>query len=119
MKKMIYVVEDDLDIGGLVDYLLTGMGFSVHLSITLAGLTKQLKETLPDLILLDIMLPDGSGTDMCRQLKSAETTHAIPVLLMSAHAEGYSLSKAAAADAFISKPFDIDHLTQVVEQHLP
>ncbi|MFD2517054.1 response regulator [Salinimicrobium flavum] len=65
--------------------------------------------------LLDIMLPDGNGLDLCRELKNNETTRKIPVVLMSAHADINSME---GADDFISKPFDVDELLRRIERQL-
>lgn len=115
MKK-IYIVEDDIDISELIQYLLTDVGFEVSACSNLTDFRVQMDTHLPDLILLDIMLPDGNGQDLCRQMKlDAETLH-IPILLMSAHANGRAIAKEACADDFISKPFDINELTAKVQQ---
>jgi two-component system phosphate regulon response regulator PhoB len=115
--KRVYVVEDNIDIQELVTYLLDDAGFEVLAYGNLTDFRKQMDSALPDLIILDIMLPDGDGQIMCKQIKSNEETLNIPVLLMSAHVNGLEMAKSALANDFISKPFDIDAFTEKV-QHL-
>ena len=71
----------------------------------------------PDLILLDIMLPDGNGIEICKNLRKTESTTGIPVVLMSAHADASILQDNCAND-FIAKPFDIDDLVTRVNRQL-
>jgi two-component system phosphate regulon response regulator PhoB len=115
--KRIYVVEDNTDIQELVTYLLDDAGYKVSAYGNLTDFRKQMDTALPDLIILDIMLPDGDGQVMCKEIKSNEKTVHIPVMLMSAHVNGLEMAKSAFADDFISKPFDINAFTDKV-QHL-
>ena len=114
MKKNIYLLEDDDDITMLVTYLVGAVGQEVSTHASIAKLRSSMATALPDLFILDIMLPDGSGLDVCRSLKSDQATRHIPVLMMSAHANGAALAKASAADDFIAKPFQIDDFTAKV-----
>ena len=82
---------------------------------------EQLSGGLPDLILLDVMMPGISGYELCRQLKSDPATSGIPVVLVTARARederraGFD----AGADAYLIKPFDPDVLLDLVEGYLP
>lgn len=116
MKKTIYLVEDNFEISELIDYLLTDIKLEVKIFATAADFKKEMGNSSPDLIILDIMLPDGDGLDICREMKTNDTTHAIPVLLMSAHINIKTKAMEAAADDFISKPFDIDDFTAKVKR---
>lgn len=118
MKHTIYLVEDDKDIREVVEYLLTGIGLNIQSYGTISAFRKQLELALPDMMILDIMLPDGNGIDVCHELKSAELTREIPVLLMSAHADGKSPDGKLYADDFISKPFDVEDFIHRIEQML-
>jgi len=73
----------------------------------------------PDLILLDVMLPDGNGTDLRLELKTSISTAHIPIIIMSAHATDTSVIAASCAEEFIIKPFDLDELTGLITKHLP
>jgi two-component system phosphate regulon response regulator PhoB len=118
MKKIIYLVEDNPDISELIEYLLSGLDYEVVPYANATDFQLKMAVGLPDLIILDIMLPDGNGLEICRTLKSVLETRHIPVLLMSAHMNGKIESKEVAADGFISKPFDIDDFTTRVQQCL-
>jgi len=117
IEKTICVVEDDPDISDLIVYLLTALGFSVVHYATVDAFEHR-PPVVPALLILDIMLPDGSGLDICRRWKADQDTQKIPVLMMSAHSEGKSLAQDVCADGFISKPFDIDDFTGKVQLSL-
>lgn len=118
MEKTIYVVEDDLDISGLIAIILNNAGFQVSAATTVEDFYQLLKIKIPDLILLDIMLPDGNGVEVCKELKQAEAFKYIPVILMSAHAKVNVIASECSADDFIAKPFDIYDLTNKVKVQL-
>jgi len=110
LKKKIYVVEDNDDIRELVEYLLEIEGYEVKGFANATKFSQIIVNELPDLVVLDVMLPDGNGVDICNKLKSNPVTKELPVLLMSANANMAFVSKESMADDFISKPFDIDDL---------
>jgi DNA-binding response OmpR family regulator len=118
MKKNIYLVEDDNDINDLIKYLLSDIGYRVLTCTTMTAFKQALEIALPDLIILDIMLPDGDGVEICRELKSTENMQKIPIFLMSAHVNGKQMAIEACADDFISKPFDINDFTTRVQQKI-
>jgi two-component system phosphate regulon response regulator PhoB len=118
MKKSIYLLEDDDDITALVIYLVAELGHEVVAHASLASLRLALASGLPDLFILDVMLPDGSGPEVCRALKADAATSLIPVLMMSAHANGAALAEGCAADDFIAKPFEIDDFANRVHRSL-
>src|SRR5690606_23286754 len=83
-KKTVVVLEDNAAIGELVEYLLTEQGMNVRLFDRIAAFQNSQNTFQADLYLLDIMLPDGDGHELCRNLKTDEKTAHIPVILMSA-----------------------------------
>ena len=118
MKKNIYLVDDDDNIRMLIEYLLGDIGFEVSGYATAAGFQQGLEQSFPDLVILDIILPDGNGLEMCRELKSNQATSRIPVLLMSANLDNKMIAKEASADGFFSKPFDINDFVEKVQQKI-
>jgi|688.fasta_scaffold77384_5 two-component system phosphate regulon response regulator PhoB len=106
-KEAILVIEDETDVRDLVRYNLTKAGFRVITAPDgLAGL-KAAREERPHAIVLDLMLPEMRGEDVCRELKARESTAAIPVIMLTAKAQtgervaGLELG----ADDYMSKPF--------------
>lgn len=104
--KKIFVVEDDPDIQCIVEYLLSGIYYTVYICPTVRVFRERLLADRPDLIILDVMLPDGNGAALCDELKSSEVFQSIPVLMMSAHLSNAAITSCQ-PDLFIEKPFDI------------
>lgn len=117
-RPEIYVVEDNQDIGFILEYVLTEEGFQVKLLSTAAEFKSAFQLALPDIFLLDVMLPDGNGIELCDQIKKDIRSKKLPVLIMSANAD-ISASKTCHADEFIPKPFDLSDLIGKIKQHLP
>lgn len=114
--KEIFLVEDDDGIRELISYLLQTENYKVTAFSVAREFQQTIKEKHPDLILLDVMLPDGNGVNICKDLGEDEGTRDIPVVLMSAHADA-GISEDDHAKDFISKPFDIeDFLNRIKKQ---
>lgn len=118
MGKLIHVVEDDDDIRFIIEYVLTEAGYEVESSSTVQGFFESLKSHHPDLILLDVMLPDGTGIDICRTVRTNDAIKHIKIIMMSAHAAKTAVLEEACADDFISKPFDLDLLTERIKRFI-
>jgi two-component system phosphate regulon response regulator PhoB len=110
--QKVLVIEDEPDIVRVLSYNLQQAGYDV-LTASRAGDGLRLAQTIqPDLILLDLMLPDRSGTEVCRALKSDPKTRATPVILVTAKGEevdrvvGFELG----ADDYVTKPFSVREL---------
>jgi len=119
MDKVIHLVEDDEDIRFVIDYILREIGYTVEIFGTIAAFEARSISRPPDLIILDVMLPDGNGIDLCVQLKANSATALIPIIIMSAHSTEKAVLEAACAEEFISKPFDLDELTARIEKYVP
>lgn len=114
--KEIFLLEDDEGIRELIQFLLISENFKVTAFSAAREFEKCMAENHPDLILLDVMLPDGNGIEICENLGRARETRHIPVILMSAHVDAGISEKDHARD-FISKPFDInDFMAKVRRQ---
>lgn len=113
--KEIFVVEDDEGIRELIEFLLISEQFAVKTFPNVRTFQKTVPNEVPDLFLLDIMLPDGNGMDLCKKLKENKLTSHVPVLLMSAHA---NISQVPEADDFIAKPFDVADLLKRIVHNL-
>lgn len=108
MGKIIQIVEDDQDIRFILEYILAESGFVLETFESIKAFSNRERRDDIDLILLDVQLPDGNGIDLCRDLKNAEITKNIPVVIMSANANGILAISEGQADDFIAKPFDLD-----------
>ncbi|WP_129717907.1 response regulator transcription factor [Pedobacter sp. SYP-B3415] len=118
MVKRIHVLEDDIDIRYIIEYLLKDEGYELQLSSNVEELKQKLNDSLPDLFIIDVMLPDGNGIDICRDLKEDIFTKHIPVIVMSANPRSKELSVDAYADDYISKPFDLDYVVSRIDKQL-
>lgn len=118
MVKRIHVLEDDEDIRYIIGVLLKDEGYELQLSSTFAELKSKLKDSLPDLFILDVMLPDGDGASICEDLKSDIFTRHIPIIVMSANDQNKQISLDAGANDYISKPFDIDYIVKRINVQL-
>lgn len=116
MKKKILYAEDD---GDMLEVVSEFMQFEDYEVITDNGksIWKKLQEHPVGLILLDENLNWGWGSDLCKQLKSDETTAAIPIVLISAIRDIDKIAAACGADTYIRKPFDIYDVIDVVNLH--
>jgi two-component system alkaline phosphatase synthesis response regulator PhoP len=106
-KKRILVVEDDRDINELIRYNLEREGFEV-LSLFDGGQVVDIVITRkPDLILLDLMLPECDGLEICRQLKSEFVTQKIPIIMITAKGteSDIVIGLSMGADDYLPKPF--------------
>jgi len=106
-KEKILVVDDERDILELVRYNLAKEGYRVHcVASGEAGFRKAVEEN-PDAILLDLMLPDLDGLDVCRQLKNNQVTRHIPVIMLTAKGEEADIVTGLelGAEDYIVKPF--------------
>jgi len=117
MAAKILVLEDDRAILEALEMALQDGGYQTVTSTQNGERIEQLlREGLPDLILLDILLSGHDGRDICKRLKAQETTRYIPVVMISAHPAAKDAALEAGADGFLAKPFDLDELMAMVEQ---
>lgn len=118
MKKYIHVVEDNEDIRYIVEFFLSDYDYEVQLSANVKEFIASMDKPLPDLYLIDVMLPDGNGLEICKHIKTNLKTKHIPVIIMSAHSNEIEVKKDGCADDFMSKPFDLNDLVACIEKHL-
>lgn len=114
MKREITILEDDQDIREIFTYLFTSEGYKVNGFGSISAFKDH--PTHPDIFLLDVMLPDGSGLDVCKNLKADPGYSSTPVIIMSAHLEKADMTKSCKAEEFLEKPFDIDLLLSHVDK---
>ena len=105
--KSILIVEDEKDIADLIAYHLKQSGFSALSAMDGASGLERARKEKPSLIILDLMLPEMDGKDVCRALKSNPLTRSIPVLILTAKAEEMDrvVGLELGADDYVTKPF--------------
>ena len=120
MRKTILVVEDDLDLVELLRFNLDNAGFSVVAATDGAEALKKSKALLPDLILLDLMLPELDGFAVCEILRRDERTARIPIIILTAMSGELArvAGIGAGANDFITKPFSPKQLLSRIESAL-
>jgi len=107
--RKVLVVDDEVGVGDLLTYALEAAGFGVRVATTGSSALEAIKRWSPDVILLDVMLPDTNGFALLTQLR---TLTGSPVIFLSACSRGADRErglKLGAAD-YVTKPFDMDEL---------
>lgn len=117
MKKRILVIENDRDILEMIALLLDEEGYETGLFSNEKNIFEHITEFKPDAILLDIVKPTVEGTELCRQIKDAEQTSHIPVIVLSTHHQIQKV-KEVCADEVVPKPFDVDALLEILATQL-
>jgi len=117
MEKVIYCVEDDTNIRELVIYALKTAGFQAYGFENAAAFYKKLESEYPDMIILDIMLPDEDGITILKKLRANQKSTAIPVILLTARTAEHDRVKGldTGADDYVTKPFGVMELISRVK----
>lgn len=116
--KRILVLDDDEDILFVVEKILTDAGFYIFCTTDSEGIIALAEKIRPELILLDYMLTDGDGGQVCRELKLHHSLGRIPVIMFSAYANPHLKFTDFGCDSFLAKPFDIDDLISQINRYL-
>ncbi len=118
MKKIV-LIEDDQDLYSLVEYNLTKEGFTVAGSQTGKGALDLCRRERPDLIILDIMLPDSDGLEICKAIRANSELSSIPVIFLTARASETDriVGLELGANDYIVKPFFVRELIARVKIH--
>ena len=117
--KYILCIEDEPEMIDLIRLILGRRGFDVHGATGGTEGLKMVRETHPDLVLLDLMMPDMDGWEVYQQMKADEATRHIPVIVVTAKAQnidkvlGLHIAK---VDDYIAKPFSPQELLNSVER---
>lgn len=116
-SKMIFCVEDDSNIRELVVYTLNTTGMEARGFENGSELMKALASEMPELVLLDIMLPGEDGLSILKKLKSSSKTKQIPVIMVTAKGAEYDVVKGldAGADDYVTKPFGMMELVSRIK----
>jgi two-component system phosphate regulon response regulator PhoB len=112
LVSTVLIVEDEADLLGLLDHNLRQAGMETLRAATAEEALAQVGRRVPDLVLLDLMLPDMPGSEVCRRLKGADRTRHLPVVILTAKAEEVDRVVAfeLGADDYVTKPFSVREL---------
>jgi DNA-binding response OmpR family regulator len=117
-KARLLVVEDDFDIANMLRIYFTGQNYDVDIAPRGSAALEKTRQILPHLIILDIMLPDIDGFEVCRILRTSTRTSHVPIIFLTQKDErsdklqGLELG----ADDYVTKPFDIEELKLRVQR---
>lgn len=108
MSEHILLIDDDLRLSAMVGDYLRSHGYQVSSAPTLAAGRDLLARQACDALVLDLMLPDGDGLDLCKELRSASRTRSLPLLMLSARGEPTDriVGLEVGADDYLPKPFE-------------
>jgi CheY-like chemotaxis protein len=116
-ETVVLLVEDDPDQAALAELRLSAAGYQVHSVDRANALSRYLRQQArPDLLLLDVMLPDGNGFDILAQLRGRPEYSTLPIVLLTAKAELPDIRNGLAlgADGYITKPYSKNQLAEVL-----
>ncbi len=116
-KELIFALEDETHIQQLIKYNLEANGYHVVTFESGEALLKEYKNTIPDLFILDIMLPGIDGLEVCRQLRSDMRSKNVPIIMLTAKSEEFDkvLGLELGADDYMTKPFSVRELVARVK----
>ncbi|HEV8605747.1 MAG TPA: response regulator [Tepidisphaeraceae bacterium] len=115
----VLVVEDDREINELVGAYVQIAGFEYRSALDGASALAEARERQPSLIVLDLMLPDTDGFEVCRRLKQEKHTSAIPIVMLTALSdeEHHRKGRECGAADYLTKPFDPDVLMAAIKDN--
>lgn len=120
MPKKIAIVEDEVELASLVEYNLKRHGFQTLVLGGRRGTLRELERWAPDLIVLDVMLPEIDGFDLCREIRRSGALGRTPVLFLTARSDEVDrvLGLEIGGDDYVTKPFSPRELVARVRAHL-
>jgi two-component system phosphate regulon response regulator PhoB len=113
MSGLVLVIEDEVDLATTLEYNLRSEGFEVRVAHNgRQGMVAASTDPLPDVIVLDLMLPDLSGTEICRRMREQDRTRDIPVIMCTAKGEEIDrvVGFEVGADDYVVKPYSVREL---------
>jgi len=116
----ILVVDDEPDFVETVEFFLIGSGYQVFVAKNGKEALKQAEREEPDLILMDIMMPEMDGLEACRRLKKHSSLKSVPIIMSTAKGQAQDVKDALAAGAhsYLVKPFNLPDLVERIEKML-
>lgn len=117
-NKCVLICDDDEDILEVTKTILSMKGYKVETLNSCDNLMPTVKDIQPDIILMDLRIPEIGGEEATRQLKAADYSKDIPVFIFSANNDIERAAAAAGADGFLRKPFEIKALEDIIESQV-
>lgn len=111
-KELIYVVDDEENIRELIEYNLKKAGYNVISFADGESFLSTLQDKVPDLVCLDIMLPDYDGLELCKKIRASKKFKGLPIILLTAKTTEFDtiIGLESGADDYIGKPFSVNEL---------
>ncbi len=119
-RPVILVVDDDVDLSGIIRLILTSAGYDTYVANSGQEALDWLTGNRPDLVLLDLMMPDINGFTILRKMRANEPTKQLPVVVLTAKAdqETRDETRSMGADEFLTKPINANSLIDHVKRAL-
>jgi DNA-binding response OmpR family regulator len=116
----VLVVEDDPDLNDMIGAYVRLAGYAYRPALDGVTAVREMGSRRPGLVLLDLMLPDMDGFEVCRRMRANAATRDVPVVVLSALNEADSRRRAKELDVleYLTKPFDPDALMDAVQRHV-
>jgi DNA-binding response OmpR family regulator len=120
MSKRILIVDDEPNIVISLEFLMKREGFDVAVAVDGEAALKAIAEQVPDLVLLDIMLPKKDGFEVCQQIRANPAWQSVKIVMLTAKGRDTEIAKGLAlgADTYLTKPFSIKDLATRIKQLL-
>jgi len=120
MPKKVAIIEDEAELAALLEYNLSRQGLLTRVISSSKGAVEQLEAWKPDLIILDVMLPDGDGFELCRRMRKTAALARTPVVFLTARGDEVDrvLGLEIGGDDYVTKPFSPRELMARVKAHL-
>lgn len=120
MAKRVLIVDDEANIVAALDYLLRRSGYEVSVAATGDEALRQMEAFAPDLVLLDVMMPQKSGYEVCRRIRERPEWAAVKIVMLSAKGREAEVSKGMSlgADLYVTKPFSNAELVARIRELL-
>lgn len=118
MKYNILVCDDEPDILSVTKLILESGGYNVIAIKDSLFVIEEMRREAPDLLLIDLAMPGLTGDEIVAYIKQTEELHKIPVVMFSASPDGKNKAFRSGANGFISKPYEMDELLQLVAKNI-
>lgn len=118
MSKRVLICDDDPDILEVTKTILQLRGYDVQTMITTEGLMEKIDSFRPDLVLMDLWIPETGGEKATKDIKGNNQTKHIPVIIFSANNDIDKVAKSSGAEGYLRKPFEISQLEEVIAKNI-